>query len=121
MLKNLLCILLFVLTTNAAVAGNTTIAQVYVKEVIYVAVGFGSHQAGNLEVKLTEPFSTSDVSCDANYITTLGANDPDGRLFSLFLAAKASNQPLNINITDAVHLTAFAGRCSVRWASIVGQ
>ncbi len=99
--------------SSHALAASEYIGPVEIEQVSAIGVSFSAHQAGNMEIKIKNGFSSSSVDCDANYITTLKTSDPDRGMLSLLLTAKATGDPIFLMITDDPALTAYPGRCSL--------
>jgi len=77
------------------------------------------HQAGNVEIKVTNGFSSPSLSCDSNYITTKNSVPNYKEMLTMLLAAQLANRPVVLGITDDPSLTAFGGRCSLVSVGIV--
>lgn len=106
------------LASTQGYAGSATFNNVEIKSLTYIAVAYGKHQAGNFELALVTPFDSTEVVCDGQYVTTLQATDPDGRMYALLLAAHMAGKKVQINVTDSAAYTAYEGRCSLQWANV---
>jgi hypothetical protein len=98
--------------TSIASAGSTYVT-VKIETISIAAANAFGHKAGNMELKIKDGFSPSDVSCSHDYLTTLKTTDPDRAMLSLLRDAYNLNREVTLAITDDKKYTAFSGRCSV--------
>ncbi len=100
-------------------AGTISISAQLDSVTLIGPTAFG-HQAGNLEIKVTNGFgSPAGVTCDPNYITTKNTVTNFKEMLSIILAAQIAQKPLILGITDDPSLVAFGGRCSLVSVSIL--
>ena len=112
---------LFVLSSCLAfnaIAGTVQLGVSLDSVTILGPSAFG-HQAGNMEIKVTNGFSSPSLSCDSNYIATKNSVTNFKEMYSMLLAAQLANRPVVLGITDDPSLTAFGGRCSLVSVGIV--
>jgi len=103
-----------------AEAADGSIGPVYIQSVTAVNVALGGHAAGNVELAIQGGFTPpTGVSCiDTVRVTTLRSSDPDKRLFALATSAQLTRQPVFLAISDDASLTAYPGRCSVKYINL---
>jgi hypothetical protein len=99
-------------------AGNQVITSAKIVNLTYFGVEAGQFPAGSFGIELQDSFSAETVNCNGRFLHTPAVNDPDGRMFSILITAKASNSPISIGISDAAALNAVSGRCSIRYVTI---
>ncbi len=104
------------LAFNAA-AGTAQVSASLDSVAIIGPTAFG-HQAGNMEIKVTNGFSSPQLSCDSNYITTRNNVPNFKEIYAMLLAAQLANRPVVLGVTDDPALNAFGGRCSIVSVSI---
>lgn len=97
-------------------AATQDIGNVYIADILKVAVTSGAQIAGNLEIEVKGGFALSGVSCTNNlFVTTLQTTDPNNSLLSVLLTARAANLPVGLRITDDPQHQAVQGNCSLVW------
>ena len=111
-------IALFLCLAFNAAAGTVQLGVSLDSVTIIGPTAFG-HQAGNMEIKVTNGFSSPSLSCDSNYIATKSSVTNFKEMYSILLAAQLANRPVVLGITDDPSLTAFGGRCSLVSVGIV--
>jgi hypothetical protein len=109
--KKLLLVVFSCFSLNAA-AGTVQLGVSLDSVTVVGPTAFG-HQAGNMEIKVTNGFSSPSLVCDPNYIATKGSVTNFKEMYSMLLAAQLANKPVVLGITDDPSLTAFGGRCSL--------
>jgi hypothetical protein len=114
--KKSLVTIISLLAFNAS-AGTVQIGALLDSVAIIGPTAFG-HQAGNMEIKVTNGFSSPSLSCDSNYITTKNSVPNFKEIYAMLLAAQLANRPVMLGVTDDPALTAFGGRCSIVSVSI---
>ncbi len=110
----------FVFISNIVYAKDVQIGPVMLDSVAVLNVSSFGHKAGNLEIKITNGIADlKGLNCNTNYLTT--RNDGTGfkDMLAVLLAAHAAQRPLNLGITDNPAYSAFPGRCSLLYASIL--
>jgi hypothetical protein len=113
---------LFLLTISCLafnVSAGTVQLGVSLDSVTIIGPTAFGHQAGNMEIKVTNGFSSPSLSCDSNYIATKSSVTNFKEMYSMLLAAQLANKPVVLGITDDPSLTAFGGRCSLVSVGIV--
>ncbi|MEI8607654.1 hypothetical protein P4S70_00290 [Enterovibrio sp. Hal110] len=115
-----LAVISFVFLSNLVSAKDVHFGPIMLDSVAIVNVASFGHKAGSLEIKITNGITDlKGLNCDANYLTT--SNDGVGfkQMVAVLLAAHAAQKPLYIGVTDNPAYSAFPGRCSLLYASIL--
>lgn len=97
---------------TAAMAGEGETNAFIVRSLATVAVPTLGHLQGNLEI--TGNFVLpANVHCDAVYITTTRAQDPDRKMFAILKFSAQWKKPVRLRISDEATKAAFPGRCFI--------
>ncbi len=97
-----------------AYAGVQDIGPVYLDSIVVIGPTAFGHQAGNMEIKITNGMTgLTGVTCSADYVTTKSSTPNFKEMLSILLAAQIAGKPVRIGITDDASLMAFGGRCSL--------
>ena len=100
--------------SNFLYAGTVETGPVYIDSVSVIGPSAFGHQAGNMEIKVTNGTGNpSAVTCDVNYVTTKNSVPNFKEMLSVLLAAQLAQKPVRLGLTDDPTLTAFSGRCSL--------
>lgn len=103
-----------VVTSNYTLAGTLEVGPKKLDAVTIISHTAFGHQAGNLEIKITDGLgSPAGINCDQNYVTTKNTSPNFNHMVSVLLAAHLAGKSVIIGVTDDVALTAFSGRCSL--------
>jgi hypothetical protein len=114
MKKLLLPILSALALSQNVFAGTGVIEPVQIEGIAVIATAYGSHIAGNMEIKIKNGFIPPlGVSCDTNFITTKKTIDPDRAMLTLLQEAKTAGRNVRLYITNDSANTAYPGRCSL--------
>ena len=98
--------------STAAMAGEGDTNAFIVRSLATVAVPTLGHLQGNLEI--TGNFVLpAGVYCDAVYITTTRAQDPNRTLFAILKSSAQWKKPVRLRISDDTTKAAFPGRCFI--------
>lgn len=121
---NTICNKLFVgaaiVLSNYALAGTVQVGPKKLDAVTIIGNTAFGHQAGNLEIKITEGLGNpAGVNCDQNYVATKSTSPNFNQMVSVLLAAQLAGKSVTIGITDEATLTAFGGRCSLVSVTLV--
>ncbi|WP_300751570.1 hypothetical protein [Janthinobacterium sp.] len=115
-----LSLLLMTAISSPAAAAVGATGPVYIENISIIEQAVLGHRAGNLELKIKDGFTLpAGLTCSNVYITTLEADDPKKRLFALLTAAKMTQQPLLLHISDDPQHAAIPGRCSLVAATVL--
>jgi len=109
--------ILAALGTANAYCMDVTVTNIKLDSVSVIAVPFGLHRAGNMEIAITGGFvAPPGLQCSDHYhVTTLQSSDPDRAMLALLDDIRWSpTASAGVTITDAPGLTAYPGRCSLR-------
>ena len=106
--------LLFAMSTGAANAGTVLLPSVTFNSIGILNIAALGHQAGNLEISITNGFANIEgVTCDRNFVTTRNTTEGFKDMLAILLAAHVAKKPLHLYVTDDPAYTAFGGRCSL--------
>jgi|SRR5215213_7485835 len=111
-------------SATSATAGVGVVLNAAVASVTSLPLPFGQgaliHKPGNMEIVVQGGFTLPEgVTCDTLFITTLASVDPDKSMFQLLTAAITNGQRVNLGITDDPQYTAFTGRCSLVFVTLI--
>ncbi|WP_325892218.1 hypothetical protein [Grimontia sp. NTOU-MAR1] len=118
----LIVLFIFAAISNVVNAKDVHIGPIMLDNVTITNVASFGHKAGNLEIKVTNGIADlKGLNCDPNHLTT--SNDGVGfqDMVAVLLTAHAASKPLNIGVTDNPTYTAYPGRCSLVYASVIKQ
>jgi hypothetical protein len=109
---------------TSALAGEAdlTIPATTLNSITIIATATGGHIPGNMEVHLVPALALPrTVSCDPSYITTRQTVDPNRTMTGWLRDAMLSPTvyKVNVRITDNPAYSAFPGRCSLEFVTIL--
>lgn len=103
-----------ILFSLGAYAGTQDVGPVYLDSIVIIGPSSFGHQAGNMEIKITNGMTgLSGVTCSADYVTTKSSTPNFKEMLSILLAAQIAGKSVKIGITDDASAMAFGGRCSL--------
>lgn len=106
----------------AAHAGDGVAGPVTVDVVSLYVAKAAPRDAGSVTVTVAGGFTLpAGVKCDAKYVTTSQASDPDRSLFKIATQALDSRQTVRLYISDDPALAAYPGRCSLKGIELVSR
>jgi len=119
MKKILLMCLIVIGFSNFSYAAQGILHSVYIERVAVIS-SWGAHVPGNMEVKIKDGFALpAGVVCDNNHLATLKTVDGFNLMFTLLITAQSKNQPVMLGIANDASLTAYPGRCSIKFVSLL--
>lgn len=103
-----------ILFSLGAYSGTQETGPVYLDSVTLIGASAFGHQAGNMEIKITNGITgLTGMTCATDYVATKSSTPNFKEMFSMLLAAQIAGKAVRIGITDDTSAMAFGGRCSL--------